>query len=434
MKNKIILFLTCLCFCAGLAGAQKYRIKYSTDDKDPLSLENAIRLALENNYNLLLTEQDVVISEQRLKEAKFLYLPEISFNAAATGYNLDSPIVLPDNLGLRYISPAKNHNTEDLFYGVGVSATQYLYTGGRTSSTVSMANAGLKEAMSRYEAVKYAVIYQVKEAFFQQLFLQRKEALLKDMVNKAEKYITGKQYKQWEKVLVQAELAKMNSKLAALKEELSSANLKLINVLNKELNSKVVINGEFDFNPINVDLAKATLWAMEFRPELKSALYKLEMDNISVKLSLARRYPNILLGVGYDRQGEDNLKDENFQATLALKLPFGYDYGTQLKQKRAEQRQSNLKRAAIEDAIRSEVLEAYNNLMFWQKETAVRISTWDSINKELGDLNYNTLSKEEAIKVFNYYYEAGVDYLEGIKEHMLALARLELAVGQDIRE
>ncbi|MGN0022594.1 MAG: TolC family protein [Elusimicrobiaceae bacterium] len=434
MKNKIILLLTVLLFCAGFADAQKYRIKYSADDKDPLSLENAIRLALENNYNLLLTEQDVVISEQRLKEAKFLYLPEISFNAAATGYNLDSPIVLPDNLGLRYIAPSRNHNTEDLFYGVGVSATQYLYTGGRTSSTVSMANAGLKEAMSRYEAVKYAVIYQVKEAFFQQLFLQRKEALLKDMVSKAEKYVTGKKYKQWEKVLVQAELAKMNSKLAALKEELSSANLKLINVLNKELNSKVVITGEFDFNPINVDLAKATLWAMEFRPELKSALYKLEMDNISVKLSLARRYPNILLGVGYDRQGEDNLQDENIQATLALKLPFGYDYGTQLKQKRAEQRQSNLKRAAIEDSIRSEVLEAYNNLMFWQKETAVRISTWDSINKELGDLNYDTLSKEEAIKVFNYYYEAGVDYLEGIKEHMLALARLELAVGQDIRE
>lgn len=434
MRNKAAALLLAIMTFACLASAQKYRIKYSVDEKDPISLENAIRLALENNYELLLTEQDVVISEQRLKEAKFLYLPEISFNAAATGYNLDSPIVLPDSLGLRYIAPAKDHDTDTLFYGLGVSATQYLYTGGRISSTVSMAKAGLKEAMSRYEAVKYSVIYQVKEAFFQQLFLQRQEALLQDMINRVEKYLQGKTYKQWERVLIQAERAKMKSRVNALKEELSSANLKLINVLNKELNSKVVISGDFDFNPINVDLAKATLWAMEFRPELKSALYKLEMDNISVKLSLARRYPNILLGIGYDRQGEDNINDENIQATLALKLPFGYDYGTQLKQKRAEQRQSNLKRAAIEDAIRSEVLEAYNNLMFWQEETAVRIATWDTINKELGNLNYNTLTKEEAIRVFYYYYEAGVDYLEGIKEHMLAIAKFELAVGRDIRE
>ena len=414
--------------------AQQYRIKYSTDDKAPLSLENAIRLALENNYNLLLTEQDVVISEQRLKEAKFLYLPEISFNAGATAYNLDSPIVLPDNLGLRYIAPSDDHKTKDLLYGVGVSATQYLYTGGRTSSTVSMAQAGLKEAMSRYEAVKSSVIYQVKEAFFEQLFLQRKQSLLEDTISKAKSYFENKKLKQWEKIFAKAELSKMNSKLNALKQEISSSDLRLIAVLNKELNSKFIISGNFEFTPISVDLSKVTLWAMEYRPELKSALYKLEMDNLSVKLSLARRYPNILLGVGYDRQGEDNLKDKNIQATLALKLPFGYDYGTQIKQKRAEQRQSNLKRAAIEDSIRAEVLDAYNNLVFWQQETATRIDTWDNINKEISAFNFNALDKEDALNILNYYYDLGESYLEGIKEHMLAVAKLELAVGHDIRE
>lgn len=434
MKNKIITLFVLLFFCSAFACAQQYRIKYSADDKDPLSLENAIRLALENNYNLLLTEQDVVISEQRLKEAKFLYLPEISVNAAATAYNLDSPVVLPDNLGLRYINPAANHNSRDLFYGVGISATQYLYTGGRTSSTVSMANAGLKEAMSRYEAVKYAVIYQVKQAFFEQLFLQRKKALLQDVLNRVEGHFKTQKLKKWEHIFNKAELSKMNSKLNALEEEISASNLKLLTVLNKELNSKIVIGGAFEFNPVNVDLSKATLWAMEFRPELKSALYKLEMDNISVKLSLARRYPNILLGIGYDRQGEDDLKDENIQATLALKLPLGYDYGTQVKQKRAEQRQSNLKRAAIEDSIRSEVLDAYNNLMFWQKETAARIENWDMINKELSSINMKDLDRDDAIDIMNYYYDIGVNYLEGIKEHMLAVAKLELAVGRDIRE
>ena len=67
---KKILFCILAFALVSSAFAQQYRIKYTTDDKDPLSLENAIRLAIENNYQLLLTEQDVIIAEQKVKELK----------------------------------------------------------------------------------------------------------------------------------------------------------------------------------------------------------------------------------------------------------------------------------------------------------------------------------------------------------------------------
>ena len=172
---------------------------------------------------------------------------------------------------------------------------------------------------------------------------------------------------------------------------------------------------------------------MEFRPELKSALYKLEMDNISVNLSLARRYPDIMLGASYERLGLNNIKDENMQLTLALKLPLGYDYASQIKQKRAEQRQTLLKQAEIEDQIRTEVAQAYNKLIFWQEEAKNRQNVWEEISQDTAKLDFNNMTKEEAIKVYEYYYKAGVQYLEGIRQHLIAVARLELAVGQDIR-
>lgn len=435
MIRKVLLFLSFIIICASVLPAQRYRIKYSPDDKDPISLENAIRLALENNYDLLLTEQDVVIAEQRLKEARFLYLPQVSVNAGATFYNLDYPTILPESLGLRFITPTENKGrSDDLFYAVGVQAVQYLYTGGRSSSTVSLANAALKEAMSRYEAVKSSIIYQTKEAFFEYLFLQKKEAVVKEAADRAKKIISKKRVQPWEAVLIKAEMSNLESEVTKVQQELNTAHLKLVNVLNKELNAKIVIAGDFDFNPIEVDLAKISLWAMEFRPELRSALYKLEMDNISVKLSLAKRYPDVMLGVGYDRLGQNNLEDENFQVTLALKLPIGYDYGTQLKQKRAEQRQTVLRRAAIEDSIRLQVRYAYNNLIYWQNETARRAQIWEELGKELKDIEKSNLANEDIVKTFEYYYKTGVGYLEGIKQHMLAVAELELAVGQDIHE
>ena len=424
----------CLAFCLSLsAGAQQYRIKYSTDDRDPLSLENAIRLAIENNYQLLLTEQDVIIAEQKVKEAKFLYLPRISLNAGATAYNLDYPTIIPESLGLRFINQEQGHENKDLFYGAGISAIQYLYTGGRTSSTVSLAKATLKEALSRYEAVKSQTIFDVKEAFFNSLFLQEKKKLLEETSTKILKILNKRNNKAWETILVKSETAKIQTSKNLIEEETKTAGLALLKTLNKELNHTLVIQGDFDFNPIETDLKKLTVWAMEFRPELKSALYKLEMDNISVNLSLARRYPDIMLGASYERLGLNNLGDENMQLTLALELPLGYDYASQIKQKRAEQRQTLLKQAEIEDQIRIEVAQAYNKLMFWQEETQNRRNTWEELNKDITKLDLNTMTKEEVLKVYDYYYKAGVQYLEGIRQHLLAIARLELAVGQDIR-
>ena len=106
--KKFLGFCFVLFFALNLC-AQQYRIKYSTDDKDPLSLENAIRLAIENNYQLLLTEQDVIIAQQKVKEAKFLYLPRITLNASANAYNLDYPTVIPESLGLRFINQEDGH-------------------------------------------------------------------------------------------------------------------------------------------------------------------------------------------------------------------------------------------------------------------------------------------------------------------------------------
>ncbi len=427
-----------LCFCLFLfvglsAFAQQYRIKYTTDDKDPLSLENAIRLAIENNYQLLLTEQDVIIAEQKVKEAKFLYLPRISLNASASAYNLDYPTVIPESLGLRFINQEDGHENSDLFYGAGVSATQYLYTGGRTSSTVSLAKATLKEALSRYEAVKSKTIYDVKESFFNSLFLQKKKELMQDTSDKIQKALNKKNAKAWENILVKSELAKIQGSKNLLEEEIKNANLTLLKTMNKELNNTLVIQGDFEFTPVEIDLKKLSVWAMEYRPELKSALYKLEMDNISVNLSLARRYPDILLGASYEKLGVNNIKNENMQLTLALKLPLGYDYASQIKQKRAEQRQTILKQAEIEDQIRIEVAQAYNKLAFWQQEAQNRQDTWKEISKDMEKLNLNNMTKEEIIKVYDYYYQTGVNYLDGIRQHKLAIAGLELAVGQDIQ-
>ena len=432
MKKFCCLIFLCLCFPL-LTKAQQYRMKYSTDESKPLSLENVIRLSLENSYDLLLIEQDLIIAEQRIKEAKFLYLPRFSLNGSATAYNLDYPIILPDMIGQRIIMPDTNHKKEDLFYGVGISAVQYIYGGGRISSTLDLARASNKETQSRYQNAKNAVIYEAKKTFYEYLFAQEKNKFAEDILNQAKKAARARELNPAQKILVSAEISSFESQAAKAKADLNKAKINMLKVLNKELNSEVTFEGSLDYNPIEVDLKKLNLWAMEFRPEMKSAMYKLEMDNIAVKLSLTRSYPDILLGASYDRQGVDNLRQENMQVSLAVKLPLGYDYSTQIKQKRAEQRQTVLMQAAIEDTVRMQVIEAYNNLNFWQTETPTRIKTWETIKTQFKDFIKTNSSLKDTFQSLNYYYQARVKSLEAQKEHLIAIANLENAVGKDLK-
>ena len=253
------------------------------------------------------------------------------------------------------------------------------------------------------------------------------------MLNQARKITKGKELSPSQKILVSSELSSFESLASKAKADLNKAKINLLKVLNKEINSEVTFEGSLDYNPIEVDLKKLNLWAMEFRPEVKSAMYKLEMDNIAVKLSLTRSYPDILLGASYDRQGVDNLKQENMQVSLAVKLPIGYDYSTQVKQKRAEQRQTVLRQAAVEDTVRMQVLEAYNNLNFWQTETPNCIKTWETIKTQFKDFMKGQYSLKDTFESLNYYYKAGVKNLEAQKEHLKSIANLENAVGKDLK-
>ena len=431
---KKLCYLISLFFCLSVfTQAQQYRLRYSADETKPLSLENVIRLSLENSYDLLLIEQDLIISEQRIQEAKFLYFPQLSLNGSITAYNLDSSVILPEMIGQRLLTYDPNHKREDLFYGVGITAVQYIYGGGRISSTLDLARASNKETQSRYQNAKNTVIYNAKKAFYEYLYEQEKSKLAEEILNQAQKTSKARELNLSQKILVSAELSSFESLASKAKSDLNKARINLLKVLNKETNSEVIFEGSLDYNPIEVDLRKLNLWAMEFRPELKSAMYKLEMDNIAVKLSLTRSYPDILLGASYDRQGVDNLKQENMQVSLAVKLPIGYDYSTQVKQKKAEQRQTVLRQAAVEDTVRMQVLEAYNNLIFWQTETPSRMKTWETIKTQFKDFTKGRYPLKDTFDSLNYYYQAGVKSLEAQKEHLIAIAHLENTVGKDLK-
>ncbi len=427
--KKLFLFLF-ICYALNLHAQSNYGVRFSSLLNDNLTLENAIRLGLENNSEFLTARQDITIAEQRLSEAKLRYLPQFAVQGTASWYKSDSAMILPE-AGINRLLPASNTLDGNNFYGVGVTATQYLYSGGRINGTLKLARTSLKQAQSRYETVKNAVVLNIKTSFTRLLYAQQNAALTKRLWQAVAKWNLSQD--GWTRVRQTALLAQLQAAAHEAQNELIAARLAMLVSLNKEINAPLTVSGTLEPVQVQGDLPHFQLWATEFRPELKSAIYALELDSIAIDLALAKRYPDILVNASYERVGDSDLKDENKQVSLAVRLPLPYTFSQQITQKKAEQKKSTLRRAAIEDEIHIQVAQSYGQMAFWQDEAQQRQKTYQTLTN-LVEQNLKNTPKYgvSALEALQNYLQTAQSYLQALRENHTAKARLEWAIGKDL--
>ncbi|MDD6152405.1 MAG: TolC family protein [Elusimicrobia bacterium] len=433
MKKYCVLALALLCAALPAAAQKEYGLKFSSLINDDLTLENAIRLGLENNSEFLSARQEIIIAEQKINEAKFRFLPQFSLQGTATWYDLEYPMVLPDAVANRFL-PSTDTLNEKKFFGVGVTATQYLYSGGRIRGTLKMARANLKQVQSRYETVKNAVVLDIKKSFNNLLHAQEYARFTQQTLDTANQWYARPSGDAWTQIRQRALLADLALRNNQAKRALGEAQMAMLVSLNKELNSTITIKGDFVPVKTNWDLPHLNLWAMEFRPELKSAIYALEADNISIDLALSKRYPDIILNGSYEQMGADTLEDVNKQISLAVRLPIPYNFSEQIAQKKAEQRKSSLRRAAIEDKIRIQVAGSFESMRFWQDEVLERQAVYRDLKTRIETAG-KTAAKTgiSPLEALLAYEQTAAGYFEAVLKNRVAKAELEWAIGQDLQ-
>lgn len=434
MKKYCAIALALLCAALPAAAQKEYGLKFSSLINDDLTLENAIRLGLENNSEFLSARQEIIIAEQKINEAKFRFLPQFSLQGTATWYDLEYPMVLPDAVANRFLPNSDALDGKNQFFGVGVTATQYLYSGGRIRGTLKMARANLKQVQSRYETVKNAVVLDIKKSFNNLLHAQEYARLTQETLDTARRWYARPSGDAWAQIRQQALLADLSARNNQAKQALRKAQMDMLVSLNKELNSAITIKGEFAPVKTNWDVPHLNLWAMEFRPELKAAIYALEADNIAIDLALSKRYPDIILNGSYEQMGTDSLEDVNKQISLAVRLPIPYNFSEQIAQRKAEQRKSSLQRAAIEDKIRIQVAGSFESMRFWQEEVLARQSVYRELKTRLESAGKTAPKTGTApLEALLAFEQTAAGYFDAVLKNRIAKAELEWAIGQDLQ-
>ncbi len=392
------------------------------------TLEDSLRF-LRNDPRLQSAEQDVIIAESRVTEAQLRFLPEIGIQASATKYNALYPFSLSQDFRNILLFPSSNDN----IYSGRTYFNMPLYEGQRTQNTYRLAQAGQKQALANRDSVKMDLILQLKSVFYRLLLAQERSAAAAESLSALEHAATNGGLGAWEAVEVEAALATARSRSAENTHELSNARLEFLKMLNLELDTPFRVSGSLSSSPVKVEVERAVLWAMELRPELQSQTYKAQADSIGVNLAFGRRYPTVFVAGDYELTSQTfPINKNNWDVTVGVKLPFTYDLFSQLKQKRAEQRQGQLARADLQDRVRLEVRQAANSLNFWQEELPRREKQWRRVQSLYDAASGKTGVVLSRIRAREGLLELRLGYLTAVTEHLLARTRLERAVGREI--
>ncbi len=381
-------------------------------------LEETLHKAGRNSAALQSTAQDVKIAEERVKEARMLFFPEVGLQGSATRFRARRAFSLRPDFGTNLLFPSNNDN----FFSGQAYASIPLYAGRRNINTFRLAQTALKRARSKHQTAKLDLAYRIKQNFYRFLLAQA-------VVDAAEELQTRIKLTDRSKSFTAAVVrADLRTSASDARRRLELARLDFLKGLNRELDTPIKVVGKLETQSVDIDLQKALIWSTELRPELQSRTYRSQMDAIAVNLALGRRIPTVVLGVDYEIVGEKfPLRQNNWDATVAVRLPFALNFWTQHRQRVAEQRQGEIRRSELRDTVHLEVRKAHQNLQFWAGE-------WLEREKEFRELRrlYDAAGTSAGLDGATSVLRAQWRFLEAVTEHLLSRARLERAIGRTI--
>jgi outer membrane protein TolC len=415
-----------LALFTGPAAAQK--------NGESLTIDDVVSVAVKNSPAALAAEQDIIIARQQMREARFMALPQFTLSGTLSRASLEYPALLGSELGDRYVEPRGGDN----FYTLRAQALQPLYTGGKNTNTLKLAKTAHNQAKVNFEAVRADAALAAKKAFYTLLYQRRMKESLTNWLGRARELDASLRKDAFEELEAVMLLSSLSDRAGQAGSGVEAAFTDLLKALNREPGYQCEITGKFEPLPVRSNASSSLVTAMEARSELKSEMYKAQMDDIAVNMAQVRRYPTIYLGASYDVNAykfsslaEDSERANNWLASIAIHFPLSYDIWTQVQQRKAQQRQGELKRAELQDNVRFEIISAHREAVAWQAEAEKLGSETARMNTAYKLASQTARPSMAALRALCALSELEKKSLDAVYNQLLARIRLEWAQGRD---
>jgi outer membrane protein TolC len=425
------------------------------------TLAQSISYALRNSREFEVAQKDVELADEKVKEARAAFLPQLMLD---TGYTFNGDLstivldgnflanlndLLPENPSLDKevdgtsaepieIELGSEHN----FQGKA-KVTYPLFTWGQLGNIYRQAVLGKQAVKRALEAVQLDIELKVRQVFHGVLLAQAFVDVVEQSLAQVERRYELVQEQKAAGVTTRLEVIRANVQVVNTRSQLIQArnqrklaeeNFKL--TLGLPLDKTVSIDGRLhaELKSVNIDQAIAT--ALERRPEIQQIEIQEQIGEKQVKVAKAGNKPMLSTFGNYIfNDSERQSFDASWNVGVAIQLPIfdGFATRARVNQARLSLDQIRTNKDQLLDSIKlgakSAVfdLEAVRKLIEAQEgivEQAAEGLRIANVQHEVG-----LITGVELTDVELSHTQAQVNRLQAIHDYIIAVARLERAIG-----
>ncbi|MCL6590679.1 MAG: TolC family protein [Firmicutes bacterium] len=432
----LALLFVALLLLPGLAMAQ------AADDAQAslqaLSLDQAQKLAINNNAQLKAAAWSVKIAEDNLKEAKAGFLPTIVYSWTGNLTDPATPFPLAAN-------PL---NASNFLCATSVSANEILYSGGKIRNSIKLAELKLASAQEDERKIKQQVLYNVKDVYYrlwatEKMFVvtQNSYKNMDDHYQQVNKLYLAGSASKFDLLRAKVQCESFRPQMIQAQSNLDAVRLSLASLIgldSTQLFTTVIDPGQLNL-PNKVELVESDLLNLAYqnRPEMRQMAQAVEIAKTNLEMANAGFLPTLNLSAKYSGTTDLIVWKPNWTLTLNV---TGTAYDGAASRARADNARDNLKLIALReqslrDSIRLELEQACQNIQ----------QSLDIIQTNQSLINFS----KETLKLTQNRFESGIatiidiadaqlaldkilgGYYQGIASYLSALAKLDLVTGID---
>jgi TolC family type I secretion outer membrane protein len=425
----------------GLAGEE-------TSNPSPLTLEDAIRTALEKNPRISAARFQLDASAARITQARSGLYPRIDFSESYSRTN-NPALVFSTRLNQEQITtqdfdPSSLNDPSSIQNFASVlSLSMPIYEAGQVRIGVDQARLGQESATLSADRVRQEVISTVVASYIGVLLLQDQLEVIRQTLESAKANRKIIQSRVQSGLAVKSDFLRAQVRVAELEQEQLNARSQ-VDVARATLNAAMGISTDEARHPIPFkreetkpdNLEKWLQVAFQNRPDLKEMRLQELSAEQEVKKAKMAHLPGLFLTGNYEIDSEEyDRTANNYTVGLVLRANLFSGFGLQAKVREAlanlQQAKAGLRQ--LELAIGVETRKAYSQAVSSFERIQVAEAAVAQADEGLRIVRnryesglftiVNLLDAELALQ------QARIQYLRALYDHKLGLTRLHLAAG-----
>ncbi len=419
-----------------------------------LSLDEAIRIALQKNTTLKTAENNIQVSESNVKAAYGNFLPSISANGGFSWTKGQQASGSQNIGGFNIAVPPSEYQYRS--YNAGVNGQLTLFDGLSNFAQLSQSKNKLESARLMLENLKQDIVFQTISLYYATENAREQMKVQADNVKENQKNL--------ETITERNKLgAATLADVYAQQVQAGNAELALIQAKNNYETSKSTLLSYLALNVLEdysltdsltpqendilntklsedySNLSKLVNQALSNRPDYKSAQLNLESAQSGITIARAGHFPTLTVSGGYNLSSNDySLLKDNYRygVSLNLSLPIfsGFRISNSVQAAEVTEMNSELTLNDLERTIKQNIQQTYLNLQAAEKSLDVNRTNIEAAqeNQKIQEEKYSLGSSTllDVLTAVSNYTQARSNYISAQFSYIQLSEQLKFYLGE----